>query len=346
MPSNRSPKSARRTPKRPRMWPGVLAVLLCMAVFLAGCTGPAPSEPESAVPQVSSLPAVPEAPPLSQQPQWRVLCLMPATQDERGTQLARGVQDRLTQLGIDVVMNDDYTGPAQENALPADILDEVDGLLCFEALPIQGALEAQLATSGTPAVSAGWAVSGAHPLALADEADCGRLLGEAAGRWLAAHAPEGRVLLLHGDETTTPGRSAGVADGLGAEAPDTDVVWVDAGADFDAEALAEEIIADDGVAALLAGSAEPAALAVADALQAAGFDRAIYLGGVGGVGGSAEAIQAVEGTGLFCATVAPRWYEAGQAAADALAALLEGQPPPAKLREPLLVEHTDKLSIP
>lgn len=335
------PQSAYRACHKP--WPlaGLVLLLACF-LALAGCSAQ-PQASSSGLPAGSSVPqsfSAPAAEPLPQKTDWRVLCLLGPLEDERNVELARGVQDGFTRLGITVVMNDSFaTQPAEGQPLPEDVLKGYDAVLSFELPGIRGALEQQLAEQALVAVSAGWAVEGAQMYALADENTYAAALGQAAGRWMHAQGlATGRVLLLQRQGGGYPDRLNHISQGLMQEMPempDAAAEWVALGETLDAAELAERIMAEGDVVAVLASEDAPA-LALAEALETAGYTGEIYLGSVGG---SPVARQAVAAGGLLSATLDPRWYEAGQALADAVCAGLQGEAMPAEVPGPLLVER-------
>ncbi|NLW78074.1 MAG: hypothetical protein GXY32_01505 [Ruminococcaceae bacterium] len=317
---------------------------------MAGCSAQPQAVSSSVPPADSSVTAsfsVPPAAPLPEKEDWRVLCLLGGLDDERNVELARGVQDGFTRLGIAVVMDDSYAPRLAEGEpmledgqpLPASLLDGYDAVLSFQLLPYRDALEQQLAERDMVAVSAGWAVDGALLYGLAYENEYAVALGQAAGQWMNAHdRAAGRVVLLQRQGGGYPSRLHYINQGLMQALPglaNDAAEWLDLGENLDAAELVEMIMADGNVAAVLASEDAPA-LALATALEAAGYDKAIY---IGSVSGSAEAQEAVAAEGLFTATLNPRWYEAGQALADAVAAGLQGEAMPAEVPGPLLVER-------
>ena len=104
------PHGARHAPHN--AWPlAGLALLLGCFLALAGCSAQPQAVSSSVPPADSSVTAsfsVPPAAPLPEKEDWRVLCLLGGLDDERNVELARGVQDGFTRLGIAVVMDDSY----------------------------------------------------------------------------------------------------------------------------------------------------------------------------------------------------------------------------------------------
>lgn len=322
---------------------GAAALLACL-FLLAACGGePAPS---SAPPDTTSAPVSAPAPvsypdydlslapfslpetSASQPAAPRLLCSFPTLGTPRLTQLARGLQDQFDLLDVQLAMQDSQLNPAtQAEALHNYIAQDVNAILCIPIDP--DALEVSLEdaeANGVTVISAGEALPGALHFSLHTDYDCGYLLGQAAGQWLAAQ-PTGTTaaLLDYPGQSGNPECLAGMEAGLLEAFPQAQV---------ETHTLPGAEAAADTVAALLSAEAPPSvfiatddtlALAAAQALAEAEADSDRDF--VGGIGATDDALAALEADGPFRATVQMDWYAAGQALAEAVYGQMRGQAP-------------------
>lgn len=313
--------------------------LLLAALILAGCLPQMGEEPVSSQPRPLPGPA-PSALPEDDELGYRFLCTLPNMNSYTNTYLARGVQDRCDELGIEVVMHnshDDHMSQAYQ--MDAFVSGGGQAVLC---IPVDTeALQPFLAHARSQGL---WLLEFGE-VAQADAGItysmhvAGDLLAQDAAAFIAEELEgAGSVAVLKPLETTPLETSfyAGLQAGLQQALPGESIFWheMETG-ETGGDALLAVLEENPEVNVILGANDSTVLVAMQtleyhlgqlreaedDAEEEIDLSRYYF----GAAGGSEEAMQALREDNPFRATITLNAYECGVRMVDMAAGLLQGE---------------------
>lgn len=244
-------------------------------------------------------------------------------------EVARGVEDRCKELGIEVTIHDGKSDAAnQVTAFENFISQGVDAIICSPVDPVS--LESAVGNAhdkGIKIVAGNQDINGRDAFVTVPEYEYGLVIGQAAGKWIAEKLDgEAEVAILDYPEIESIiARADGMRDGLLEFAPKAKIV-AQQSANNPAKGMAamEAILQSNPDVEVLIGVNDSGALGAYEAMLASGkanTDRMFF----GGLDATQEALDAIKAGGIYRATVDIQPYETGKLFVDtAIEAIKKG----------------------
>lgn len=235
-------------------------------------------------------------------------------------EVARGVQERCDELGIEVIIHDGKSDAAnQVTAFENFISQGVNAIICSPVDPV--ALEPAIESahdSGIVVVAGNQDIEGRDAFVTVPEYEYGLVIGQAAGKWIADNLDgEAEVAILDYPEIESIiARADGMRDGLLEYAPNAKVVaQQSANNNADGMAAMEAILQSNPNVEVVIGVNDAGALGAYEAMMASGNVDAECMF-FGGLDATQEALDAIKDGGIYRATVDIQPYETGRLFVD------------------------------
>lgn len=313
----------------------LLAVTLLFSLALTGCIRgtPASSAAPSAVGTDSVSTPAQESASTANSSEAKKYVIGYSAQNLANTyfvEIARGIEDRAKELGIEVSVHDGKSDAAsQVSAFENWISQGVDAIICSPVDPValEPAVQAAQA-AGIMVIATNQDITGRDSYVTVPEYEYGLVIGQAAGKWIAA-TMEGKsqVLILDYPEIESIiARADGMIAGIKEFAPDA-VIAAQQSANNPDKGMAamESALAANPDINVCIGVNDAGALGAYEAMMASGkADPATMF--FGGLDATPEALDAIREGGIYKATVDIQPYESGKLFIDTAIRTVEEGP--------------------
>lgn len=320
--------------KNRKFLPLLIAVLLVASLALAGCTTADSSAPASEAPAPESTAASSEAASEAGSEATgaaKNYTLGYSAQNLSNTyfvEIADGIEARAQELGITVNVHDGKSDAAgQVSAFENWISQGVDAIMCSPVDPValEPAVEAAH-DAGIVVIATNQDIAGRDAFVTVPEYDYGRVIGEAAGKWIAETLDgQAEVLILDYPEIESIiARGDGMVEGLLEFAPEANIAArISANnPDKGMAAMESALAANPGINVCI-GVNDAGALGAYEAMMATGNadPEKMYFGGLDA---TQEALDAIKEGGIYKATVDIQPFESGKLFVDTAIEVIEG----------------------
>jgi ABC-type sugar transport system substrate-binding protein len=252
-------------------------------------------------------------------------------------EIARGINDRAKELGVNVFIHDGKSDAAgQVAAFENWISQGVDAIVCSPVDPV--ALEPVVAAAhkaGIKVISANQDIGGRDSYITVPEYEYGLVIGEAAGKWIAEKmGGKSEVLILDYPEIESIiARGDGMIAGIKKYAPQAHIAaQISANNPDKGMAAMESALAANPNINVCIGVNDAGALGAYEAMMATGKANKTTMF-FGGLDATPEALDAIKEGGIYKATVDIQPYASGKLFVDtAIKTIREGS-----IAEPIII---------
>lgn len=312
--------------------PVLMALVLVAALALAGCSTPASSSAapasSTAASSAAASSATPSSEPAAESKGYTIGYSAQNLANTYFVEISSGIEERAKELGITVNIHDGSSDAASQVAAFENWISQgVDAIMCspVDAVALEPAVEAAKA-AGIPVIATNQDIGGRDAFITVPEYDYGRVIGEAAGKWIAENMDgKADVLILDYPEIESIiARGDGMVEGLLEYAPDANIAArISANNPDKGMAAMESALAANPNISVCIGVNDAGALGAYEAMMATGkADPAkMYFGGLDA---TQEALDAIKEGGIYKATVDIQPFESGKLFVDTAVSLIEG----------------------
>lgn len=261
--------------------------------------------------------------------------------------MARGVQDRCNELGIDVVIHDGKADIAnQVTAFENFIAQGLDGIIVspIDQKALVPSLEAAH-KAGIKVISGNQEVEGSDAFITVPEYEFGFTIGEHAGKWIVEKlGGKAKVAIFDYPELESIiARGDGIAEGILSVAPDAEIVARQS-ANNPEKGMAnmENILQSNPDVEVLVGVNDAGVLGGYEAVMAAKKSSDRFY--IGGLDAAPEAISKIKEGGIYRATVDIQPYESGKLFVDTALRVLNDGPIKEMIEIPMKVVDSTNIA--
>lgn len=261
--------------------------------------------------------------------------------------VARGVEDRCKELGIEVNIVDGKADVANQITSFENFTAEgLDGIIVspVDQTALVPALEAAQA-AGIPVISGNQLVEGSDAFITVPEYEYGFVIGEEAGKWIKEKLDgKAKVAIFDYPELESIiDRGNGIEEGILSQAPEAEIVARQSANSVEkGMANMENILQANPDVEVLVGVNDSGALGGYEAVMAAGKDSERFF--VGGLDAIAEALDKIREGGIYRATVDIQPYETGKLFVDTMVNVIENGPVEETITIPMKVVNESNIS--
>jgi len=261
-------------------------------------------------------------------------------------EVARGVEDRCKELGIEVNIIDGKADVANQITSFENFTAEgIDGIIVspIDQTALAPSVEAAKA-AGIPVISGNQLVEGSDAFITVPEYEYGYAIGEEAGKWIKEQLDgQAKVAIFDYPELESIiERGNGIEEGILSQAPEAEIVArQSANSTEKGMSNMENILQANPDVEVLVGVNDAGALGGYEAIMAAGKDSNRFF--VGGLDATQEALDKIKEGGIYRATVDIQPYETGKLFVDTLLEVIENGPIKETVTIPMKVVNSSNI---
>jgi ABC-type sugar transport system substrate-binding protein len=326
----------------------VLAIVLSTMLLLTGCST-SQNTGASSSPSASQEPSASEQAP-AQSATAKTIKLAYTCQDLTNTyfvEVARGVEDRCKELGIDVVIHDGKADIANQVTAFENFISQGVNAIIVSPIDQKGLIPSLEAAhkAGIKVIAGNQNVEGSDAFITVPEYEYGFTIGENAGKWIKEKLggtakvaifdyPELESIIARGD---------GIQEGILSVAPKAEIVARQS-ANNPEKGMAnmENILQANPGVEVLVGVNDAGVLGGYEAVMAAGKESDRFY--IGGLDATPEALAKIKEGGIYRATVDIQPYESGKLFVDTTIKVLESGPIKDVIEIPMKVVDASNIS--
>jgi len=302
----------------------LLAIILAVLFLFAACgSKPTVAEPGGTNAPVTSQPAD------SDKKQLKIAYTCQDLTNTYFVEVARGVEDRCKELGIEVVIHDGKADIAnQVTAFENFIAQKLDAIIIspIDEKALIPSVEAAHA-AGIKVIAGNQNIEGTDAFITVPEYEYGFTIGEHAGKWIAEKlGGKAKVAIFDYPELESIiARGDGIAEGILSVAPEAEIVARQS-ANNPEKGMAnmENILQANPDVEVLVCVNDAGALGGYEAVMAAGKASERFY--IGGLDAAPEALDKIKEGGIYRATVDIQPYQSGKLFVDTAIKVLESGP--------------------